>query len=163
MSLAVLSSLLLAGAALPAADRAAIDARVQEIFRPYKLPPTPTASWDYPIFSAETAALIAHWRRVVPENEPDALNDGDWFCLCQDFDQKSFSATPAPARALRPRVAEVRVRVDLGYGQIRNERLVFKKEAAAWLVDDLFAGPDFSRGLKQKLRQTIAEDEALKR
>ena len=164
MSLTVLSSLLLAGAALPAADRAAIDSRVQGIFRTYTLPASPTPVWDKPIFSAETAALIAHWKRVMPADEPDALNDGDWFCLCQDYDQKGFSATPSPARLLRGGAAEVRVRVNLGFGEVRDERLVLKKgPGGAWLIDDLFARPDFPRGLKAKLRETIAEDEALRK
>lgn len=162
MSLAVLSSLLLAGAALPAADRTAIDARVREIFRPYNLPPTAGASWEYPFFSAETAALIAHWKRVMPRDEPDALNDGDWFCLCQDFDERKFRAAPGQSRLLKPDVAEVTVRIDLGFDEPRTERLIFAKEAGAWRLDDFFADPDFPRGLKQKLRDTIAEDEALK-
>jgi hypothetical protein len=159
MSIAVLSSLLLAGAGLPAADRAAIDTRVREMFRPYRGRTTSKSSWEYPIFSAETAALIAHWVRVQPKDEPDELNDGDWFCLCQDFDAKAFRAVPQPARLVRPGVAEVQVRVNLGFGESRSERLVLKKEAGAWRLDDLQASPDFPRGLKQKLRETIAADE----
>ncbi len=163
MSLAILSSLLLASAALPAADSAAIDARVKEIFRPYPGPTTTQAPWERPLFSTETAELIAHWLRVQPKDEPDALNDGDWFCLCQDFDPKGFRALAQVAGAVRPDIAEVRVRVMLGYGEARDERLIFRKEGAAWKLDDLFADPDFPSGLKQKLRETIAEDEALMR
>jgi len=162
MSLMILTPLLLAGAALPAADSAAIEARVKAMFRPYSLPSNAKSPWEYPIFSAETAALIAHWQRVQPKDEPDALNDGDWFCLCQDFDQKKFRAVPSPAQSVAPGVAEVRVSVDLGFDEPRAERLVFKREANGWRLDDLFADPDFPRGLKQKLRETIAEDEALK-
>ena len=163
MSIAMLSSLLLAGAALPAADSAAIDARVKAMFRPYSLPSTSKSAWEYPIFSAETAALIAHWQRVLPKDEPDALDDGDWFCLCQDFDQKAFRAAPSAAQTIAPGVAEVRVRLNLGSGETRSERLVFKREANGWRLDDLFAAEDFPSGLKQKLRETIAEDEAPKR
>jgi hypothetical protein len=163
MSLAILTPLLLAGAALPAADSTAIEARVKAMFRPYSLPSTSKSAWEYPIFSAETAALIAHWQRVLPKDEPDALDDGDWFCLCQDFDQKAFRAVPGAAQGVAPGVVEVQVRLDLGFGETRNERLVFKKEANGWRLDDLFAADDFPRGLKQKLRETIAEDEALKR
>jgi len=163
MSVAILSPLVLAGAALSAADSAAIEARVKAMFRPYSLPVNAKSPWEYPIFSAETASLIAHWKRVQPKDEPDALNDGDWFCLCQDFDRKKFGAVPAAAEPVAPGVAEVRVRVDLGFGEARNERLTFKREANGWRLDDIFAAPDFPRGLKQKLRETIAEDEALKR
>jgi len=163
MSVTMLSSVLLAGAALPAADRAAIDARVHEIFAPYSLPSTSRSAWEIPVFSAETTALIAHWQRVLPHDEPDALDDGDWFCLCQDFDQKAFRAAPGAARLLGAGVAEVRVRVNLGFGETRDERLVLRKEAGSWRVDDLFAAPDFPRGLKRKLRETIAADTALQR
>lgn len=163
MSVAILPSLMLAGAALPAADSAAIDARVKAIFRPYSLPSTSRSAWEYRIFSAETAALIAHWQRVLPKDEPDALDDGDWFCLCQDFDRKAFRAVPSAAQSVEPEVAEVRVRLNLGFGETRSERLVFRRETNGWRLDDLFAPEDFPRGLKQKLRETIAQDEALKR
>lgn len=155
---AILSSLLLAGAALPAADRAVIDARVRAIFRRYNGPVSTRASWDYPVFSAETAALIAHWKRVQPKDEPDALNDGDWFCLCQDFDRKAFRAVTEPPTRIAPGLAEVRVRLSLGFGARREARLVMKREANGWRLDDLVAAPDFPRGLKRKLRETIAED-----
>lgn len=161
MSIAMLTSLLLAGAALPAADRAAIDARVREVFAHYKLQNDPTPAWDYPVFSAETAALIAHWKRVQPADEPDALNDGDWFCLCQDYNEKRFRAVPGAARLVQPDVAEISVRVDIGFGQRRDQTWVLRKEASEWRIDDLTADADFPGGLKQKLRETIAEDEAL--
>ncbi len=161
MSLAMLSSLLLAGAALPAADRAAIDAQVQAIFAPYSKLPRTRAAWEYPQFSAEVAALIAHWQRVLPKDEPDALNDGDWVCLCQDFDEKAFRAVPGQVRLIGPDVAEVAVRVELGSGETRRERIQFKREGGQWRLDDVFAAADFPRGLKRKLRETIAQDEAL--
>jgi hypothetical protein len=160
MSLAILSSLLLAGAALPAADAAAIDARIKAIYRPYSRPPEPGAAWEYPVFSAEMRALIAHWKQVQPRDEPDDLNDGDWFCLCQDWDDKKFRATPGPLRLVEPGVVEVPVRIELGFDEPRNARLMLKKEANGWRVDDLLA-EDYPHGLKQALRETIAADEAL--
>ncbi len=162
MSLAILTSLLLAGAALPAADATAIDARVKEIFLPYSRPTTEPVR-DYRGFSAETSALIAHWERVQPKGEVDDLNDGDWFCLCQDWDNKKFRATPGAVNLVEPGVAEVTVSVDVGFDEPRNERLVFKHEGNGWRLDDLFAAEAFPRGLKQALRDTIVADEALKR
>lgn len=159
MSMTILSSLLLAGAALPAADLAAIDARLKQIYRPYSLPSVAKAAWDYPVFSAETTALIAHWKRVQPKDEPDDLNDGDWFCLCQDWDRKKFRATPGAVSQIDTGLAQVTVSIDLGFDEPRNERLVLKQEHGGWRLDDLFA-TDFPRGLKQKLRETIAADEA---
>lgn len=165
MSIGILATLLLAGAALPAVDQAAINARVTQIFRPYSRPtsaPMP-AVWDQHVFSAETAALIAHWKRAMPRHEVDDLNDGDWFCMCQDWDDKKFKAQPTGQRVLSPGVVEVTVRVDVGFDEPRNERMLFRKEGAAWLLDDLFAADGFEHGLKQALRETIATDEALTR
>jgi hypothetical protein len=162
MSLAILSPLLLAGAALPAADQAAIDARVREIFRPYSRPTTQPVP-DYRGYSAETSTLIAHWKRVMPKGEVDDLNDGDWFCLCQDYDNKKFHAAPGAHREISPGVVEVTVRVDVGFDEPRNERMVFKKEATGWRLDDILEPEQFPHGLKQALRDTIRTDEAMKR
>lgn len=52
--------------------------------------------------------------------------------------------------------------IDLGHGPPREARLVFKKEANDWRIDNMFAS-DFPGGLKQTLRETIAEDEALRK
>jgi hypothetical protein len=163
MSMAIPSSLVLAGSALPAADVAAINARVAQIFQPYSLPSGPNAVWHNRVFSAETTALIAHWLRVRPPGEVDDLNDGDWFCLCQDWDQKKFRAHPGPVSPVSLGVAEVTVRVDLGFDEPRSERLVLRKEANGWRIDDLFADPEFPHGLKQALRETIRTDEAMTR
>jgi hypothetical protein len=38
-------------------------------------------------------ALIARWKAVMPQDEVDALNDGDWLCQCQDWDGDGFRAT----------------------------------------------------------------------
>lgn len=160
MSSAIIT-LMLAGAALPAADQAAVQGAVKEIFAPYsQADDTPATSWQRHIYSAEVAALIAHWERVMPADEPDALNDGDWLCQCQEFDHKVFRALPLSTRALGPDMAEVRLRVDIGFGTRRDARLTLRREAGGWLLDDFF-GPDFPKGLKQKLRDTIKEDEAL--
>jgi hypothetical protein len=59
---------------------------------------------------------------------------------------------------IEPGLAEVRVRLSLGFGERRAARLVMKREANGWRLDDLVAAPDFPRGLKRKLRETIAED-----
>lgn len=160
MTGAVSALLLFAGAALPVADRAALDASIKDIFAPYRDPDaTPAASWQRHIYSADTTALIAHWQRVMPQDEVDALNDGDWLCQCQEFDHKAFRAVPLSVRALGPGRAEARMRVELGYGARRDARLVLRRESGEWVLDDFF-GPDFPKGLKAKLRQTIAEDEA---
>lgn len=155
---------LLAGATLSAADRAALDAQVGEVFRPYRGDVDDKAAWDYPIWSQEVTALIAHWQRILPHDEPDALNDGDWLCQCQDWDARRFKVAIGAREALSPGVAQVAVEIDLGFGEVRDlrgARLLFRKEGAAWKLDDIFAKDSFPKGLKQALRETIREDETL--
>lgn len=152
-----LAAIILAAAASPAGSP---EAAIAAIYAPYAGPTTATAFWDYPIFSKQTAELIAHWRRVTPQDEPDALSDGDWLCLCQDFDNKAFKAEVLSKREVRGGV-QVTVRLDLGHNTRREAQLVLKREGGAWRLDDLYAAPDFPNGLKQKLQETILEESTL--
>lgn len=152
---------LLAAATISPADESVLEQRVVEIFSPYAQAGNATAAWEYPIYSAELTELIAHWRRVTPTNEPDDLSDGDWLCQCQDWDESAFTATMGPKRARSDGLVAIPVTIDLGFGgPVREERLVLKREADAWQVDDLVAEA-FPDGLKQALRETIAEEEAV--
>jgi hypothetical protein len=155
MSVALLSSLILAGAALPAADSAAIDARVREIYAPYANPSNTRSAWQYRAFSTETAALIARWRRVAPKDEIDDLSDGDWFCLCQDWE--NLRATVRSRRLDRPGRATLRVEIEVGPRQLRTATMTFVRERRGWMLDDIVAR-DFPAGLKQTLRDTIRTD-----
>lgn len=160
MGTALLAPLMLASAALPAADARAVNAAVATIYRPFAAPDSMNASWEYPVFSADTARLIGEWRKVVPEDEVDDLNDGDWFCQCQDW--LDLRASVIGRRLVRPGVVSARVRIDLGGGQRRAADLVFVKERQRWMLDDMFAH-SFPKGLKQALRETAAADRLLKR
>jgi hypothetical protein len=133
---------------------------VARFYRPYSIGAASAAVWERPIFARDTAALIARWQRVMPDGELDGLNDGDWLCLCQDWDHTKFRVTTLNRQPLGPGAAEVRLAIQLGNGQRREGRLRLLKEAAGWRIDDLFAS-DFPRGLRQALRETIAEDEKL--
>ena len=156
-------ALLAAVAALTPAERATVEASIAEIYRPYSAnPDNPTASWERPIWSAPVRALIARWQQVMPEGEVDDLNDGDWLCLCQDWDAASFRATVTQVRPQRPGVALAAVRVQLGNDQVRAVRLVLRREGQAWKIDDMF-GPTLPRGLRQALRETIAADLKLRK
>lgn len=160
----ILVSALLAAAPPAGTDAAALDAAVADVFHPYTRDSDGKAAWDYPIWSREVTALIDHWQRVVPPDEPDALNDGDWLCQCQDWDEKGFKTIIGAPRMTGADAAEVDVKIDLGFSEardLREARLLFRREAAAWKLDDIFAREAFPQGLKQALRETIAEDEAL--
>ncbi len=167
MPATTLSALLLAAAAMPAAERAALDRQVAAldrqvaaIYRPYSIEAAADPAWDRPIFSRDVAALVARWKQVMPEGELDGLNDGDWLCLCQDWNPKKFRVVTRSRQHLGQGAAEVRLRIDLGIGQTRDIRLVFRQEAGSWRIDEFFAS-DFPHGIKQALRETIAADERL--
>lgn len=154
--------LLMASMMMPPEDVVAVEANAAAIFAPYKADVNDTPSWERTVYSEETAALIAHWQEVLPEDEPDELNDGDWFCQCQDWDHDKFSADMGAPEPLTEDLAEVAGKVDLGFGEdypARAVRLIFKREAGEWRLDDMVA-ETFPRGLKQALRETIAADEA---
>ena len=161
--LAMIVPLLLAATAPSADDRHAIEERVVEIFAPY-ITAEAAPAWKQPIYTAEVAALIAEWRAVAPQDEPDALSDGDWLCQCQDWNEEAFTATITSVDATGPDLAVVEIDVDLGFADsaisLRRERLVLKREDGLWKVDDLVA-ESFASGLKQALRETIAADKAL--
>jgi len=161
--LATIVLLLLAAAAPSAVDLTEIETRVVEIFRSYGGPPNAPAAWDHPIYSAEVTALIARWKAVMPHDEVDSLNDGDWLCQCQDWDGEGFRATIVSIAMSDESTAEVELRVDLGFGgpeSMRGEHLTLRREEGVWAIDEIVAGA-FPQGLKQALRDTIAEDEAL--
>lgn len=162
MGATILAAAVLAGAALPAADQAAVDALVQRIYAPYADPASPPSLIDAPIYSAETTALLARWKAVTPADEPDRLSDGDWFCQCQDWDQSAFRLTIAGRQRLRSGAVRVSVRFTLAADATREARLVLVREGANWRVDDLFSR-EMPRGFKHTIRRTIAEDEALAR
>lgn len=162
--LATISLLLLAasaGAPSPAA-REAIETEVTGIFGPYRNPAA-VAAWDYPIYSAEVTALIERWKAVRPQDEPDALSDGDWLCQCQDWNHRRFLATIISIGMTVEGTAEVDLILDLGRSgtdAARVARLVLKREQGEWKVDDI-VGDDLSEGLKLALREAIAAHEAV--
>lgn len=153
----VLATILLAAAA-PAAPSAPApgspEAAVAEIYARYSEPAGPAPSWTYPIFTSQVGNLIGHWRSVSAQDEPDELSDGDWLCLCQDYDRAAFRAVVQSKRQARGGT-QVAVRLDLGHGQHRDLQLLLKRERGAWKLDDLYGAPDFPNGLKQKLQEVI--------
>ncbi len=129
---------LIAAAALSPADTKALDRAGAEIFAPYRQPEEGgVAAWERPIYSREVSELIAKWQSVVPEDEPDALNDGDWLCQCQDWDRRKFRVRITARKADQPGVVEVGVDIRIGWGETRDTFLAFRREEGRWLLDDL--------------------------
>lgn len=163
--LATIAALLLlaGGGAPPAADRDAIETQVTTIFGPYKNQSRGISAWDYPIYSAEITGLIARWKAVRPQDEPDSLSDGDWLCQCQDWNRRRFLTTIISVGMNDRNKAEVDFILDLGTSGSngsRAGRLILTREQGNWMIDDIVAD-DFPDGLKQALRETIAAAEAL--
>jgi len=156
--------LLAASAGAPAAAlREEIETQVTAIYGPYADRETSVAAWDYPIYSAELTALIARWKAVMPQDETDALNDGDWLCQCQDWNNRRFLASIVAIGMDVDGRSEVDVIIDLGISRrdaTRAARLILKREQAEWKVDEII-GDAFPDGLRQALHETIAADEAL--
>lgn len=155
-----LVALMLAAAPVSAAERAALDGTIAAIFAPYNSDDIGEASWDRDIWSRDVRKLVAEWQTVIPEGEPDALNDGDWLCQCQDWDQQRFRAKVLSRTRLGPDMVRVAVRIDLGHGTKRKSTLTFVREQGRWLIDDMH-DQYYDQGLKVAIRQTIAEDKAL--
>ncbi len=139
---------------------ATIPALIAEIYAPYAKQDMQGSPWDRPLFSRETAALIAEWKSVMPQDEPDALNDGDWLCLCQDWDEKRFNARIEKQEITNPQEARVRMRLVLAPETSRVSNLVFRREDGHWRLDNIYAR-SFPGGLKRALVDTIAEDRKL--
>ena len=161
---ALAAVLLLAASPVSSADRVTLEAATRAVFAPYSQTEMDEAPWDRDIWSREVRQLIAKWQSVLPEDEPDALNDGDWLCQCQDWDVSKFKATIRSLKAIAPDVAEVTVDLDLGFddGVPRDEFITFRREDGRWLIDEIYT-EWHSDGIKAALRQTIAEDEQLRK
>ncbi len=154
--------LLLASARLSASDRAALDAATIALYEPYRTETADVAVWERDIWSREVRQLIAKWQTVIPEDEPDALNDGDWLCQCQDWDAKAFRMTITKRKKVSKDRAEVAVDIVLFKDDDpRDAFLTFRREGGRWKLDEMFT-EEYSDGIKAAIRQTIAEDQALR-
>ena len=154
------SALPLAIAALLAASPApSVYPAIDRIFHPYSAPPSAhaLAAWQRPIWSRETAGLIARWQQATPKGEVDDLDDGDWLCQCQDWDQKAFRLMILSRKIDPPGHAVVNVGFRLNSRDNRTARLLLSFEGGAWKLDDVF-DDDFPQGLQAALRLTTAKD-----
>lgn len=158
---ALAAVLLLATAALSASDRPALDAATIAVYAPYRDETADVAVWERDIWSREVRKLITKWQAVIPEDEPDALNDGDWLCQCQDWDANAFRMTITKRKKVSKDQAELAVDIVLFKdADPRDAFLTFRREQGIWKLDEMYT-EEYSDGIKAALRQTIAEDEAL--
>jgi hypothetical protein len=146
-------------AAAPAPLQPSLDRAVDLVFQPFSAPPAARApaAWQRPIWSRETAALIAQWRKATPKDKTDALSDGDWLCQCRAWDQHAFRLTILSQKIDPAGHAIVNVGYRLNSLDNCTARLLLSYERGAWKLDDLF-DDDFPQGLQAALRLTTAQD-----
>jgi hypothetical protein len=97
-------------------------------------------------YTSRTAALIARWHSGQPEDEVTPLGDFDWFCQCQDYDEKSFAITALTVRKGRAGAYEAAIAYDLGWGSKAQLRLILIREQGDWKVDDILFARDTGVG-----------------
>lgn len=160
---ALAATLLLASAALSASDRVALDATTRAIYAPYSREAISPPPGERDVWSREVRQLIAKWQAVIPEDEPDALNDGDWLCQCQDWDANAFRMSITKRKKVSKDQAELAVDIVLFKdADPRDAFLTFRREDGIWKLDEIYT-EEYSDGIKAALRQTITEDEALRK
>jgi len=149
--------------AQPPAATAEVRAAVTALYARYRAAPSADGSpaSDDAVYSRRTRDLIARWHRSQPEDEVTPLGDFDWFCQCQDYDEKTFAVTALIVRTGdRAGTFEAAVRYDIGGGNARSLSLVMIREDRDWKVDDiLFARETDIAGLRTQLATEIAETE----
>lgn len=159
----LIASLLLASASATSGDHAALDAATRAVYAPYQGDElSEQAAWDRDIWTREIRTLVTQWQSVVPPDEPDAMNGADWLCQCQDWDSSNFRVNVRSLNEVQPDAANVAVTIELGFGATRDAVLTFRRESGRWLLDDLRT-EDYPDGIKAGLRETIREDEALRK
>ncbi|MDE8654114.1 DUF3828 domain-containing protein [Novosphingobium album (ex Liu et al. 2023)] len=141
----------------------ALDQAVKAIYAPYAITSAdgtyPPTAWERPLYSKDVTALISRWEAVMPEDDVDDLNDGDWLCMCQDWDSRVFKADVLSTAMTGADAAHVVVSVAVFGTETRKAELDFRREDGAWKLDEM-TSEQMPRGLKQALRETIAKDEA---
>lgn len=165
--------LLLLGAVAtgPAASQTAVSAEaqikaaVQHIYARYQRSPlAPGPADDRALYSRRTAALIARWHAGRPDDDVTMMGDFDWFCQCQDYDEKSFAITSLRVRKRGAGFYDAQVAYHLGWGSRAGLTLVMVREGSVWKVDDIgFARDAATKTLRADLAAEIGQFEKRRR
>ncbi|MGF7171440.1 hypothetical protein FHS91_003140 [Sphingobium xanthum] len=159
--------LLGAVAAGPAASQTAVSAEAQikaavhHIYARYRRAPlAPSPADDRALYSSRTADLIARWHAGQPDDDVTTMGDFDWFCQCQDYDEKSFAITSLRVRKRGAGFFDAQVAYHLGWGSRAGLTLVMVREGSGWKVDDIrFARDAATKTLRADLAAEIGQFE----
>jgi hypothetical protein len=155
----------------PAAeDEAAIRAMIDQVYAGYYRATaaeqetdnyTPANEYELP-FSATLGPLIARWEEAVTGEELYSYNSFDWYCQCQDYDEKSARMI-SQKYALKGKdriLATILFSPGRFDGRDSGEPLIFtfKRESGAWKLDNLkFSdGSTLRKGLPQDIKAANA-------
>jgi hypothetical protein len=165
--------LLLLGAlaAGPVASQTAVSAEteiksaVQSIYARYRTSPLASGPTDdAALYSRRTADLIARWHAGQPDDDVTTMGDFDWFCQCQDYDEKSFAITRLTVRKRGGGFHEAGVDYHLGWGSRARLALVMVREGSGWKVDDIrFSRDAATKTLRADLAAEIRQFEKQRR
>ena len=145
-----------------ASENEDILAAAKTIFEPYRNIDEPMgAAWNMPVYSHEMSALVSEWEEGLSDDEPEDLNDFDWFCQCQDFNPEKFRADFGLEHEDGAPTAIVEIRVNIGWDEqsTAQSKLLMKQEGGEWKLDDV-ASESFEGGLKAQLRKAIEAHKA---
>lgn len=139
-ALALLASLGTPAAAAPKDAQASVKSAIHAIYARYRAPASATGADDEKVYSSRTRALIARWHAAMPDDEVTTLGDFDWFCQCQDFDDKNFAVTAINLTPGKAGSYLANVRYAAGWGSRDQLVLVMVPEGGGWKVDDIRFG-----------------------
>ncbi len=90
-----------------------------------------------PPYSASLTALVARWKASSVEGEVQGMGDFDWYCQCQDYDDKTARLTSQHYTKRDQSHIDADVRFTIGWRASSPLKLMFVREGSAWKLDDL--------------------------
>ncbi len=157
MLLGIAASSALSAKSPAAADEAQVRAIVERVYAPYMRPISdaleddsqvpdndPGSAMDgyEPPYTATLSPLVARWGKAMTATEElYRLNSFDWFCQCQDNDNKTSKLMQQTYNLVGKDRIDVNVLFSPGWSEQGNTGAPllfrFKREAGSWKIDDL--------------------------
>jgi Protein of unknown function (DUF3828) len=143
------------------ADQAAVAAIVEQIYADYSKPmqgatddisQEPADSLESELqkekllYTLSLRSLLDRWNPIAHGDELYAMNSFDWYCQCQDFDPKTAKLISQKTTIRGKDAIDVKTRFSRGWGDNKGVPMVikFKREGAAWKIDELIMDKNMS-------------------
>jgi hypothetical protein len=129
-------------------DEKSVRAIINRIYAGYSKPvptqePLPGGDIDAtvdgyePPYSITLTALVVRWKASSVEGEVQGMGDFDWYCQCQDYDDKTARLTSQHYTKRDQSHIDADVRFTIGWRASSPLKLMFVREGGAWKLDDL--------------------------